>query len=141
MSQLPQPIRNRLPDIRSGSTIKGQSCGIEFYVTVNFYDDTAQPGEVFVVMSKTGSDLSGFADALALTMSVALQYGVPWETLRNKYMHTRFGHNSTREDPSIVHAIACRVDEAIERRMKALALSRGPILFEAQPKATGEGEE
>ena len=36
-----------------------------------------QPGELFLVMAKEGSTISGFADAFAQAISYALQYGVP----------------------------------------------------------------
>lgn len=117
------PNRIKLPDTRSGFTRK-ETCGAyEFYVTVSFYDQgdlSSLPGEVFIKIAKEGSVLAGMCDALATTISLALQHGVPWKVLRDKYMHTRFepsGSNAAGiHFPSIVHAIACTVDEIIAHR-------------------------
>jgi ribonucleoside-diphosphate reductase alpha chain len=118
------PQRRRLPADRDGTTCKLQSGGIEFYLTVNFYPGTADPGELFLTLSKTGTELSGLADSLATTVSVALQYGVPWSVLKAKYEFCRFGSNTTTDDPSIIHAVARAVDRCIESRAALLARQR-----------------
>ncbi len=38
---------------------------------------TDTPGEIFIKMAKEGSTLSGIMDGFALSVSIALQYGVP----------------------------------------------------------------
>lgn len=114
------PHRRRLPDNRNGLTAKRTSGNIEFYVTVNFYPDSADPGEVFLVLAKTGSELGGFADLWSMTISLALQHGVQWPALADKFRYTRFGTYSTTEDPSIGHAVAVAVDEIIEARRRML---------------------
>ena len=48
------------------------------------------PGEIFLVMAKEGSTISGFADAFAQAISYALQYGVPLQALVDKFSHVRF---------------------------------------------------
>lgn len=108
--------RRRLPGNRIGLTARKQAAGYKFYVTVNFYDDSALPGEVFVNIAKEGSDVAGFVNAWAITLSVALQYGVPWERLRDKYLWSRFGINASDDCPSIVHAMAETVTELIAMR-------------------------
>ena len=52
--------------------------------------DDGQPGEIFLVMAKEGSTISGFADAFAQAISYALQYGVPLQVLVDKFSHARF---------------------------------------------------
>lgn len=93
-SSLPTPQRVKMPQTRQSMTSKNKVGDHEFYVTVGFYPDTlAQqhlPGEVFIKISKEGSTLAGMCDALALTISLALQHGVPWPILSAKYHHTRF---------------------------------------------------
>ena len=59
------------------------------FVTVGEYDD-GRPGELFINVSKQGSTLAGIMDAFAISVSHGLQYGVPLETLCNKFAHTRF---------------------------------------------------
>ena len=62
------------------------------------------PGEIFIKMSKEGSTLSGIMDALALSISMNLQYGVPVEVLVGKFSHTRFepsGMTGNRDIPMV----------------------------------------
>ena len=69
------PRRRRLPDERHAITHKFDVAGHEGYITVGLYED-GTPGEIFLVMAKEGSTISGFADAFAQAISYALQYGV-----------------------------------------------------------------
>ena len=63
--------------------------GHEGYLTVGMYDD-GKPGELFCVMAKEGSVVSGLMDCFATSISLALQYGVPLQVLADKFVHTRF---------------------------------------------------
>lgn len=83
------PVRRRLPDERPAITHKFSIAGHEGYVTVGMFDD-GQPGEMFLVMAKEGSTISGMMDAFATAVSVGLQYGVPLKALIEKFSHTRF---------------------------------------------------
>jgi len=82
-------LRKKLSAERQSITHKFAIAGHEGYFTVGLYDDGA-PGELFIKMSKEGSTLSGIMDALALSISLNLQYGVPLEVLISKFTHTRF---------------------------------------------------
>ena len=65
------------------------------------YDD-GQPGEIFLLMAKEGSAISGLMDSFATAISLALQYGVPLKVLIDKFSHVRFepsGHTGNREIP------------------------------------------
>lgn len=81
--------RRRLPEERNSITHKFNISGHEGYLTVGLYKD-GTPGELFIGMSKEGSTLSGIVNAWAITVSLALQYGVPLETLVKKYTYTKF---------------------------------------------------
>jgi ribonucleoside-diphosphate reductase alpha chain len=83
------PIRRKLPDERRAITHKFDIAGHEGYITVGLFED-GQPGEIFLVMAKEGSTISGFADAFAQAISYALQYGVPLQALVDKFSHVRF---------------------------------------------------
>src|SRR3990172_8027417 len=63
--------------------------GQEGYITVGMYPD-GQPGEIFIVMAKEGSTVSGLMDSIATAISLALQYGVPLKVLVDKFSHTRY---------------------------------------------------
>ena len=65
-----------------------------------FEDGT--PGEIFLVMAKEGSTISGLMDAFATLASLALQYGVPLKALIDKFSHMRFepaGFTNNKEIP------------------------------------------
>ena len=74
--------------------------GQEGYITVGLYDD-GSPGEVFVKMSKQGSTVSGLMDSVAIAWSMALQHGVPVESLIAKYIDHRFEPSGFTGNPRI----------------------------------------
>src|SRR5438094_5607212 len=88
------PVRRKLPDERKAITHKFDIAGHEGYITVGLFED-GQPGEIFLVMAKEGSTISGFADAFAAAISYALQYGVPLQALVDKFSHVRFEPSGT----------------------------------------------
>ena len=94
----PKPVRRRLPDERRAITHKFDIAGHEGYITVGLFED-GSPGEVFLVMAKEGSTISGFADAFAQAISYALQYGVPLQVLVDKFSHTRFEPSGMTQEP------------------------------------------
>jgi len=96
-----RPVRRKLPVERRAITHKFTIGGHEGYITVGMYDD-GQPGEIFLVMAKEGSAISGLMDSFATAISLALQYGVPLKVLIDKFSHTRFepsGHTGNPEVP------------------------------------------
>jgi ribonucleoside-diphosphate reductase alpha chain len=96
-----RPVRHKLPLERRAITHKFSIGGHEGYITVGMYDD-GQPGEIFLVMAKEGSTISGLMDSFATAISLALQYGVPLRVLIDKFAHVRFepsGHTGNSEVP------------------------------------------
>ena len=67
------------------------------------YED-GKPGEIFLVMAKEGSTISGLMDAFATSISMALQYGVPLEALVEKFSHVRFEPSGFTKNPEIPYA-------------------------------------
>ena len=94
------PIRRRLPDERAAITHKFDIAGHEGYITVGLFED-GTPGELFLVMAKEGSTISGFADAFAQAISYALQYGVPLQDLVDKFSHVRFEPSGMTKNPDV----------------------------------------
>jgi len=84
-----QSRRKRLPDERKSITHKFSVAGHDGYITVGMYDD-GTPGEIFIVMAKAGSMLSGVMDSFATAVSLGLQHGVPLQLFVNKFSHVRF---------------------------------------------------
>jgi len=96
-----KPHRRRLPAERTAVTHKFDIAGHEGYLTIGLYPD-GQPGEMFVRMAKEGSTVAGLMDSFAISVSVALQYGVPLRDLVNKFAHVRFepsGFTGNQEIP------------------------------------------
>ena len=95
----PAPRRERLPDTRQSITHKFNVQDNEGYITVGLYLD-GRPGELFIKMAKQGSTISGLMDTIGVLTSLALQYGVPVQTLADKFAYMRFepsGWTSHRE--------------------------------------------
>lgn len=92
--------RRRLPDERPSITHKFSIAGHEGYITVGMYED-GRPGEIFIVMSKEGSVVSGLMDSFATSISLGLQYGVPLNVMVDKFSHTRFEPSGITQNPRI----------------------------------------
>jgi ribonucleoside-diphosphate reductase alpha chain len=116
----PKPARRKLPDERNSITHKFDIAGHEGYITVGLYED-GQPGELFLVMAKEGSTISGFADAFAQAVSYALQYGVPLQDLVDKFSHVRFEPSGMTKNPDV--RFAKSIVDYIFRWMAAKFLS------------------
>jgi ribonucleoside-diphosphate reductase alpha chain len=99
----PRPVRRHLPVERHSLTHKFGVAGHEGYLTIGMYED-GTPGEIFIVMAKEGSTLSGVMDSFATTCSMALQYGVPLKVLVDKFTHTRFEPSGFTSNPQVPYA-------------------------------------
>ncbi len=84
-----KPIRKKLPDDRPAHRHKFRVGNVEGYLAPGFYEDGSL-GEIFIDLTKEGSTLSGFADALATIVSISLQYGIPLKDFVKKMMFLRF---------------------------------------------------
>jgi ribonucleoside-diphosphate reductase alpha chain len=102
-SRLDQPVRHRMPDTRNSMTHRFEIAGHEGYITVGLYED-GQPGELFITMSKEGSTIGGLMDTVGTLTSIALQYGVPLESLVKKFAYQRFEPSGFTKNPDIRHA-------------------------------------
>jgi len=102
-SRLNQPVRHRMPDTRNSMTHRFEIAGHEGYITVGLYEDE-QPGELFITMSKEGSTIGGLMDTVGTLTSIALQYGVPLESLVKKFAYQRFEPSGFTKNPDIRHA-------------------------------------
>jgi ribonucleoside-diphosphate reductase alpha chain len=114
-------VRHRLPDERRAITHKFSISGHDGYITVGMYED-GQPGEIFLVMAKEGSVVSGLMDSFATAVSLALQYGVPLQALVDKFSHVRFEPSGFTNNPEI--PIAKSVVDYIFRWLASKFLSK-----------------
>jgi ribonucleoside-diphosphate reductase alpha chain len=102
-TQADQPVRHRMPDTRNSMTHRFEIAGHEGYITVGLYEN-GQPGELFITMSKEGSTIGGLMDTVGTLTSIALQYGVPLESLVKKFAYQRFEPSGFTKNPDIRHA-------------------------------------
>jgi ribonucleoside-diphosphate reductase alpha chain len=100
----PRPIRRRMPRERQSITHKFSIAGHEGYITAGMYED-GSVGEIFLTdVGKEGSTLRGMMNAFATSISIALQYGVPLETLVRKFSYMRFDPEGITTNPEIPFA-------------------------------------
>jgi len=101
--KIDKPLRHRMPDTRMSLTHRFEIAGHEGYITVGLYED-GQPGELFITMSKEGSTIGGLMDTVGTLTSIALQYGVPLESLAKKFAYQRFEPSGFTKNPDIRNA-------------------------------------
>ncbi len=98
------PKRRRMPRERQSITHKFSIGGHEGYITAGMYDD-GTVGEIFLTdIGKEGSTLRGMMNSFATAISIALQYGVPLETLVQKFCYMRFEPEGMTTNPEIPFA-------------------------------------
>jgi ribonucleoside-diphosphate reductase alpha chain len=100
----PRPTRRKMPKERNSITHKFSIAGHEGYITAGMYED-GTVGEIFLTdIGKEGSTLRGMMNAFATSVSIALQYGVPLETLCRKFSYMRFDPEGATGNPEIPFA-------------------------------------
>ena len=109
-----KPHRERLPDTRTAVTHKFRVGTHEIYATIGLYAN-GRPGELFLIMAKEGSTLSGMAGSYATAVSIMLQYGVPLKDIVRKYMYTRFEPSGWTGDEKM--GFATSIIDAVVRWM------------------------
>ena len=98
------PRRKRMPRERQSLTHKFSIGGHEGYITAGMYVD-GSVGEIFLTdIGKEGSTLRGMMNSFATAISIALQYGVPLETLVRKFSYMRFEPEGITGNPEIPFA-------------------------------------
>ncbi|HEV3093139.1 MAG TPA: vitamin B12-dependent ribonucleotide reductase [Solirubrobacteraceae bacterium] len=98
------PRRKRMPRERQSITHKFSIGGHEGYITAGMYED-GSVGEIFLTdIGKEGSTLRGMMNSFATAISISLQYGVPLETLVQKFSYMRFEPEGITNNPEIPFA-------------------------------------
>jgi ribonucleoside-diphosphate reductase alpha chain len=98
------PRRKRMPRERQSITHKFSIGGHEGYITAGMYED-GTVGEIFLTdIGKEGSTIKGMMNSFATAISIALQYGVPLETLVEKFSYMRFEPEGITGNPEIPFA-------------------------------------
>lgn len=131
-----RPIRRKLPDERRSITHKFSIAGHEGYITVGMYED-GQPGEIFCVMAKEGSVVSGLMDSFATSISLALQYGVPLKALVDKFTNMRFEPSGITSNSEI--RFAKSIMDYIFRWLTLKFLPKDESIQQDSPKSLSNG--
>jgi ribonucleoside-diphosphate reductase alpha chain len=97
-TDLPEPVRRRLPKRRNSKTFKFRVADTEGYITSGEFAD-GSAGEIFLRVAKQGSTLAGIMDAFAISISMGLQYGVPLSAYVKQFTNTRFEPSGMTDDP------------------------------------------
>jgi ribonucleoside-diphosphate reductase alpha chain len=98
------PQRKRMPVERQSITHKFSIAGHEGYITAGMYED-GSVGEIFLTdIGKEGSTLRGMMNSFATAISISLQYGVPLETLVQKFSYMRFEPEGITQNTEIPFA-------------------------------------
>ena len=92
--------RTRMPAERQSITHRFRVGDADGYVTVGLFED-GTPGELFIRVAKEGSTLCGTMDAFAVSISLALQYGVPLSALVNKFSNFAFEPSGLTDNKNI----------------------------------------
>jgi ribonucleoside-diphosphate reductase alpha chain len=93
-----------MPRERESITHKFSLGGHEGYITAGKYED-GTVGEIFLTdIGKEGSTLRGMMNSFATAISIALQYGVPLDTLVRKFAYMRFEPEGITTNPEIPFA-------------------------------------
>jgi ribonucleoside-diphosphate reductase alpha chain len=116
VTELPEPVRRRLPKIRRSVTFKFRVADTEGYCTAGEFPD-GRVGELFLRVAKQGSTLAGIMDAFAISISMGLQYGVPLSAYVKQFTNTRFEPSGMTDDPDF--RIATSILDYVFRRLAA----------------------
>ena len=93
-------MRKPLPNRRASETFSFRFQNMDYTVTVGFYDELETIGEVFINGAKSGAQVEAIVRDGAILASLAIQHGVPLETISHAV--TRDGRG---EPQTIVGAI------------------------------------
>lgn len=86
--------RQTLPNRRRCETLEIEHAGQRFLLTFSRYRD-GRPAEIFLSSRHIGSPLEAIARDAAVTVSLALQHGVPLTTIRHALTRDHDGGPAT----------------------------------------------
>jgi ribonucleoside-diphosphate reductase alpha chain len=96
--------KRRLPWEREARDFTVRIGRSKLYMTIGFYPEDKKVGEIFLTLGKAGSALTGWVDALALSISVGLQYQIPLSVYVDKFSNLSFDPKGFTSHPRIKFA-------------------------------------
>jgi len=101
--------RKRLPARRDGFTQEARLGGHKLYLRTGQYKDGSL-GEIFIDMAKEGAAFRSMTNAFAISVSLALQYGVPLDEFVDAFTWTRFEPNGPVQGSSNIKMATSIID-------------------------------
>ena len=95
--------REQLPRERTARTFAFKVADCQAYMTAGEFDD-GRLGELFLKVSKQGSTLAGILEALGMSVSLGLQWGVPVPAFVQAFTGMRFEPAGMTDDPDVFSA-------------------------------------
>jgi ribonucleoside-diphosphate reductase alpha chain len=86
--------RQRLPNRRRSESFSFECNGLKYTATASWFDD-GRLAEIFLSNCKAGSHSDAAAKDSAVVCSIALQHGVPVETIRKALLRDARGNPSS----------------------------------------------
>ena len=132
------PTRRRLPAEVKTVRRKIELEGHDFYFHIGLYPD-GRPGEMFVSSQKEGSIVKALLDQLATAVSIALQYGAPFDVFLSKMAGTRFDPSGFTGDPEFP-AASSFLDAFAQWARKRFSNPSAPAVEESSPARPEESQ-
>ena len=133
--------RRKLPQRRKGYTQKAIVGGHKVYLRTGEYQD-GKLGEIFIDMHKEGAAFRSLMNSFAISVSIALQYGVPLEEYVEAFSYTRFDPSGVVQGNDTIK-MATSVLDYIFRELAVSYLGRNDLAnvdpSEARHDAIGTG--
>jgi ribonucleoside-diphosphate reductase alpha chain len=92
--------KRKLPAKRSGITISSTIGKTKIWLRTGEYPD-GKLAEIFIDVYKEGTVVKSMMNMFAVSVSLALQYGVPLDKLVNKFTFTRFEPSGMTDHPNV----------------------------------------
>ena len=122
-------MQEHLPDERRSRTHRFQVGDRKGYIIVGYYEN-GSPGEVQIVIAKSGEPERSLWEAVSILVSLGLQYGVPLQAICEKLQRIRDVSGGWTGSAEIPQAAS-----VIDYVFQWLALPRpGPLLWENNTK-------
>ena len=106
-------------------------------LTFGLFED-GSPGEVFIKMAKEGSTVSGLMESIGVLWSMALQHGVPPETIISKFTRMSFEPAGFTQNPEI--PMARSIMDYLARLMASLFIEDPQTLADLGVRKAGVPE-
>ncbi|MEJ5284175.1 MAG: adenosylcobalamin-dependent ribonucleoside-diphosphate reductase [Brevinematia bacterium] len=127
------------PKSLSGEIVKTKTGSGTLYTSIGF-DESGQPIEIFINISKHGSEVSAFSEALGRVISIALQGGIPVSRIAETLVGIT-GESATWDNGRLIKSIPDAVGKILRDYAEKLEKKLNePVLFKNIEKVEKSNE-